>query len=429
MRVAVVSYHTCPLEIPGSGDAGGMNVFVRELALGLATAGVRTDIFTRRASEDAPEVVIAGPGVRVFHVEAGPPRPVGRREAYSHLGGFEQRVAELARRCARSYDVVHSHYWMSGLVGKELAAAWSVPHVQTFHTLHAMKNGGERFVSEALASVRSLSEAFLAHSSELVTVGSEAERRALCDVLGVPPDKTKLVRPGYDPALFGRSAKHRSAEVLKRLAAKAPGLERVLEGRCKLVVAAGRIHPLKRFDLVLEGVELLRRTHPRIGDVAVVVCGGPSGESGEAELARLRSLVASSRRPELTLLAGPLPPVELAGLLAAAHVLVVTSLSESFGLVALEAAAVGTPAVATRSGGIEDVVIDGVTGVLVDRWSAKAVAEGIAALLADDTARISLGARAAEHVAPMTWKASTRSLLGVYAEALGRSTVAAAARK
>lgn len=402
-----------------------MNVFVRELALGLATAGVRTDIFTRRASEDAPEVVIAGPGVRVFHIEAGPPRPLGRREAYSHLGDFERRVAELARRCARSYDFVHSHYWMSGLVGRELAVAWSVPHVQTFHTLQAMKNGGERFAPEALASVRSLVEAFLARTSELVTVGSEAERRAVCDILGVPSDKAKLVRPGYDPNLFGRSAKDRSAEVLQRLAAKAPGLELVLQGRSKLVVAAGRIHPLKRFDLVLEGVELLRRRRPEIGDVAVVVCGGPSGDFGEAELRRLRSLVASSRRPELTLLAGPLPPAELAALLAAADALVVTSLSESFGLVALEAAAVGIPAVATRSGGVEDVVIDGVTGVLVDRWTPQAIAEGIAALLADDATRISLGARAAEHVAPMTWKASARSLLGVYAEALGRSNLAA----
>ena len=421
LRTAVISYHTCPLEPPGMGDAGGLNVFVRELAVALAKSGLRTDIFTRRTSELAPSVVIAGPGVRVFHIDAGPSSPLEKEELVRHLPEFTERIAAMATRCSPSYVLVHSHYWMSGLAGVEISRTWSVPHIQTFHTLHAMKAAAGVPESGEFGELRYEAEVRLAHGSDLLTVGSRAERRILTEFYGADPGKLVDLQPGYDPALFWSdgTGKERHKRNLVRLAECPPALALALEDTSHLLVAAGRIQPLKRFDLAIQAVEIMRRRFPRLGKITLAVCGGPSGSAGVAEHARLVKLAEDSSDPASTLILGPLSRESIAALVRAADLVLVTSLSESFGLIALESLAAGTPVVATRTGGIEEIVEDGSTGRLVDEWSPESLAEAAGRILSDRGVWRSMARKARQAVLDRTWDNVSSRALSIYGCLLG----------
>ncbi len=409
-RIAAISFHTCPLEPPGQGDAGGLNVFVLQLGQALARLGKRVDIFTRCTSEEAPRAVIAGPGVRVVHLEAGPPSPLPKSELAAYMDDFCEAMLAHTERCGFRYDAVHSHYWMSGVAGDALASVNEAPHVHTAHTLERAKRIAGVRADGAIAGLRERFEAEVLAFADVVTAATAHEEELLRTHYAVPPEKIRILTPGYDPFIFTPEGELGPSDWLETRAE----ISALVQSDFPLVVAAGRIQPLKAFDVAVEAVELVRRLDPRLRNVGLLICGGPSGPEGEKELHRLRSLAKASTRPEKTVVTGPVGRRELAALMRRADVVLVTSLTESFGMVALEAQASGTPVVSRAVGGAGEVVEHGVTGFLVDSPDPEAFARAVAAILVDEDLKSSMSREACRRVKGRTWDETARTALEVY---------------
>ncbi len=385
-------------------------MFVLQLGQALARLGKRVDIFTRCASEDAPKVVIAGPGVRVVHLEAGPPSPLPKSELVAYVDDFCEAVLAHTERCGFRYDAVHSHYWMSGPAGDAMASFHEAPHVHTAHTLERAKRlAGVRADGE-IAGLRERLEAEVLGLADVVTAATSHEAELLLAHYAVPPEKVRILPPGFDPAVFtpeGERLPPGWGETRGEVSA-------LLRSDAPLVVAAGRIQPLKAFGVAIRAIEHVRRSHPRMRDVGLLICGGPSGPEGDRELEELQSLAAASSRPEKTVISGPVVRRELAAFMRRADVFLVTSLTESFGMVALEAQACGTPVVSRAVGGAGEVVEHGVTGFLVDSPDPEDFAEAVVTILADEGIKSSMGREAAERVKGRTWDETARTALDAY---------------
>ena len=412
LRVAAISYHTCPLEPPGTGDSGGLNVFVLSLAQALARRGARVDIYTRKSVSEAAHVVIAGPGVRVIHVEAGPPRSLSKIELASYRWEFAEGVARYAERCFLPYDVVHSHYWMSGPAALRLALPSGAAHFHTFHTLQVAKEMAGASSGSALALERRKLEAELVTRADLLTASTRYEADILKDAYGASEAKIAILPPGYDPAVFDPHGSGRRSS----FSTTSPALDRLLNTSSPLVVAAGRIQPLKGFELAVEAVDRMRSLYPYLANTGFVICGGPSGEDGDKELQRLQAAISSTRDPSRTLLAGPVGRRELADILRRADTLLVTSKTESFGMIALEALACGTPVVATDSGGVSEIVDNGVTGVVISSREPEALARALGELLSSPQRLRKMGREAARSVGHLTWDRVAEAFLNTYLE-------------
>lgn len=410
-RIAAVSYHTCPLEQPGTGDSGGLNVFVLGMAQALARRGSRVDVFTRRSAPDSPQVVIAGPGVRIVHIDAGPAEPLGKAALSEYVEEFGRRTVEYAARCSVAYDVVHSHYWMSGPAADALAAEYDARRVHTSHTLQAARDRSAGATGDdGIASLRRSTEEVTLRRADIVTASTSYEAGILQRDYGVPESRIFMLSPGFDPAVFSPKGDPLSAEFL--------GVHRDVAAlylsERPLVVAAGRIQPLKGFGLAVEAVERMRCLYPDLSDAGLLICGGPSGEDGELELERIRALVAASGRPESTLVTDPVGRRELGAILRRADLLVVTSRTESFGMIALEALACGTPVVATTSGGVDEMVHNGVTGAIVESRDPDTLAWAMGEILIRKDRSRAMGRAAAASVRDLTWDRVAADTLSVY---------------
>ncbi len=397
-RIAFVSYHTCPLEQPGQGDAGGLNVFVLDFAQALARRGVRVDIFTRLTSPGGPPVVIAGPGVRVIHLEAGPAEPLSKTELADHIESFGMQITDYAERCGVSYSLVHSHYWMSGMAARRVAARFGIPHVHTSHSLQAALDRSGVAEGTDLSSMRRSSEREILNGVDIVTASTEFEFEILTNEYGVTPERICMLSPGFDPAVFNPEAGADGEPIASR-----KDLASFLTRESRVVVAAGRIQPLKGFDLAVNAVERLRASNPALSDTALLICGGPSGPNGESELLRIKELISATSRPAGTLLAGSVSRRQMAEILRRADLVLVTSKSESFGMIALESLACGTPVVATKAGGVGELIQDGVTGRVLDSRDPDDLARIMGELLGDPERLTSMGEAASASVAEMTW--------------------------
>ena len=397
-QVAVLAYHSSPLAEPGAGDAGGMTVYVRKVAEALATRGIRSDIFTR-ATELSRPVTELYPGVRVVAIAAGPPVPLSKDELRTYIGGFASGVGAFGDGVARGYDVVHSHYWQSGLAGAQVARAWDVPFVHSQHTLARVKN---RFLAPGDApepQSRIEGETEVVASADVLIASTDDERRQLATLYDVPQDRLKVVHPGVDRAMFnphGRDAA-RAALGLRDEA---------------MIVYVGRIQPLKGLELGIRAVEELAGGLDR--PVVFYVVGGVSGSSGARELTRLRALADSLGVSPNVRFAGPTEHTAVPDFYRAADVCVVCSYSESFGLAALEAHACGTPVVGTAVGGLSHIVHDGESGWLVGSRDPRVFAGRLARLLRDPELWRRFSARASEAVAPFSWEATATGLLDLY---------------
>lgn len=398
-RVAVLSLHTSPVEQPGTGDSGGLNVYVRKVAEAMGRNGVLSDIYTRKTSPNDPEVRTLAPGVRVLAVPVGPARRLSK-ERLPHLA--QDFAEEVARRALVEgpYDVVHAHYWLSGMAGGILSERWGVPLIASFHTLARVKELiGDTEPAEP--PVRTEGETYVINAAARVIASTELERAQLTELYGAAPDRVAVVPPGIDLELFrpeGRDAARR----------------RMGFGAEPTVVFVGRLQPLKGAHVALQTMARLRRMVP---DARLVIAGDDSPR-GRGERARLRLTARRLGIGANVTFMDPLPHEELPTLYRAADALILPSASESFGLVALEASACETPVVASAVGGLRLIVRDGETGYLVPGRDPDGFAAALSRILADPRVRRRLGGNGVRLARRYPWSATARGLLEAYASVM-----------
>ncbi len=412
----MLSVHTSPLEQPGTGDAGGLNVYVVELAKGLARRGIEVEIFTRATSSQragADETVELADGVLVRHVLAGPLSGLGKDDLPGQLCAFTAGVMrEQAFHPPGWYDVVHSHYWLSGQVGWLVADRWNVPLVHTMHTMAKVKNAALAAGDAPEPPGREIGEEQVVLAADRLIANTHTEARELIDLYGADAHRVAVVSPGVDLDAF-RPAGDRAA---LRLSLGLPPDGQIL-------LFAGRMQPLKAPDVLIKAAAAMLRTDPGLRNrLAVVLVGGPSGSglarpTELADLATSLGLMGVPGVPDVVHFRPPISRADLARHYAAADVVVVPSYNESFGLVAIEAQACGTPVVAAKVGGLAVAVADGVSGMLVPDHEPTTWARILAGLLANpvELARLSEGAR--RHAQSFGWDACVSAVLDVYCEA------------
>jgi D-inositol-3-phosphate glycosyltransferase len=408
--VATLSVHTSPLDQPGAGDAGGMNVYIVEVSRRLAERGIAVDVFTRATSSDLPPVVEMSPGVTVRHVSAGPFEGLGKEELPGQLCAFTAAVLrEEAQHEPGFYDVVHSHYWLSGQVGWLASDRWNVPLVHTAHTLAKVKNAALADGDRPEPRARVIGEEQVVAEADRLIANTAEEARQLVDHYGADPARTLVVPPGVDLDRFSpgdRKAARRSVGV---------------PADALLLLFVGRIQPLKAPDVLLGAAAQLLADDPALRDrLRVDVIGAPSGSGLEAPR-QLQELAARLGIADLVRFLPPQPPERLAEHYRAADVTVVPSHNESFGLVALEAQACGTPVVAAAVGGLRTAVRDGVSGVLVDGHDPAGYAAAVRTVMGR---RELLAAGARRHASQFSWERTADSLVAAYvqsAEELARA--------
>jgi D-inositol-3-phosphate glycosyltransferase len=406
-RVATISVHTSPLDQPGTGDAGGLNVYVVEVARLLAARGVEVEIFTRAVCRDAPPVTELAPGVLVRQLVAGPFEELDKADLPAQLCSFTLEVlrAEAAHAPGR-YDLVHAHYWLSGLVGAVAKERWGVPLVQTMHTLGRVKNAALAAGDAAEPAVRIRGEAEVVAAADRLVASTAAEAGDLVGMYGADPSRVRTVSPGVDPAVFCPGSKFAAR---RRLGLPADAV---------LLMFAGRVQPLKAPHVVLHAAARLIAADPALaGRLVVAFVGGPSG-SGRADPDQLAELAARLGIAHLVRLEPPCPQAELADWYRAATTVLVPSYSESFGLVAAEAQACGTPVVAAAVGGLRTAVADGVSGVLVPGHDPADYARVLRELIGSPQRLASLSAGAVAHAARFSWAEAVDELLRVYTGAM-----------
>ena len=416
-RVATLSVHTSPLEQPGAGDAGGMNVYVVEVSRRLAERGIAVDVFTRATSGDLPPVVEMSPGVTVRHVTAGPFEGLGKQELPAQLCAFTAAVMrEEAQHEPGHFDVVHSHYWLSGQVGWLARDRWGVPLVHSAHTLAKVKNAALAAGDEPEPRARVIGEEQVVAVADRLVANTADEARQLVDFYDADPWRTLVIPPGVDLRRF-RPGDRQAA---RRRIGVAPD--------AVVLLFVGRIQPLKAPDVLLRAAAEMLAVDPALrARLQVLVVGAPSG-SGLQEPRRLQELAVHLGVADVVRFVPPQPPEQLADHYRAADVAVVPSHNESFGLVALEAQACGTPVVAAAVGGLCTAVDDGVSGLLVAGRDPAGYAAAIGRVL---ERRELLAAGARRHAAAFSWDRTVDSLVAAYSAAMGEvaaERTAAAAR-
>ncbi|GAB2931104.1 D-inositol-3-phosphate glycosyltransferase [Rhodococcus aerolatus] len=404
-RVAVLSVHTSPLAQPGTGDAGGMNVYVLQTALRLAERGVEVEIFTRATSSRDEPVVAAAPGVTVRHVLAGPFEGLDKTDLPAQLCAFTAGVLRTeAVQDPGYYDLVHSHYWLSGQVGWLARDRWGVPLVHTAHTLAGVKNAALAEGDTAEPRMRVIGEQQVVDEADRLVANTTAEAAQLVALHGADPARTDVIAPGAD------LDRYRPGD---RAAARA---HLGLDPAAVVLTFVGRIQPLKAPDVLLRAAAELRARTPDL-PLVVLVVGGPSG-SGLERPESLVALAAELGISDVVRFLPPRPADELAEVYRASDLVAVPSHSESFGLVALEAQACGTPVVAADVGGLGVAVRAGVTGLLVPTHRTNDWADALGSLVADPGRRAAMAAAAPAHAAGFSWERTADGLLTSYSRAL-----------
>lgn len=400
-RLAVLSTHTSPQARAGTTKAGGMNVYVSDLSRHLARVGWDVDIYTRRDRIDAPDVEELSPGARLFHVDAGPPVALPPIEVAAHVSDFTSGLQEIAAR-NEPYDLIHSHYWVAGLSGIELSRQWQIPHAVMFHTLGALKE----VFQQSEPAFRIAGERRVVTCADAIIGATSHERAFLIGQYQADASRVQVVPCGVDLEMFHPEG---VGESRRRLAASVPELG-VEEGPAILFV--GRLEQSKGADLLVRALPLIE-SRP---DSRLWIVGGD--ERDEGERARLKALADDCGVGPRVRFVNAVERGQLPDLYRAASVCAVPSAYESFGLVAVEAMASGTPSVATRVGGLASTISDGTTGLLVGDRNPRGFAAAIDRLLANESLRQRMGAAAADEMAVYSWHSVTRSILDVYEELL-----------
>ena len=389
-RLAVLSLHTSPLAQPGTGDGGGMNVYVREFSSALARAGVECDVFTRASSDDLAPVMDIEPGFRLHHIAAGPPAPLPKEALIDVVDEFADGVLKsMTTPGIRGggedlpYDAVHANYWLSGIAGHTIKHQLDLPLVSTFHTLDRVKAEDSPEEVEAHSRhIRAEAEASIIRCSDTVLASCSVEAAQITELYGADPSRIRIVAPGVDHAFFG------------------PGDRAQARRALDLPVAVATLASVLRDS----------------PDAHLVVVGGPSGPRGDEEVARIDALVDGLGLRDRVLFVPPRPHELLSTFYRAADVCLVPSRSESFGLVALEAAACGTPVVASDVGGLRSLVDHGRTGYLVEEPDPEAYAGWVRQILAEPLLAERLSTGSVLRARRYTWARAANLLVDIYAD-------------
>jgi D-inositol-3-phosphate glycosyltransferase len=411
LRIAMLSVHTCPLATLGGKKTGGMNVYVRELSKELSRHGIRVDVFTRSQDPCVPHVndTALGEHARVVHVPAGPEAPLSTKEIHPYLPEFVSNVQAFAASQNLSYDLIHSHYWLSGLVAQELSTAWGVPFVQMFHTLGHMKNRIARDDSEREPELRIRSEGQIMRTASRLIAATPAERVQLMWLYGADMRKIRVIPPGVDTQKF--------YPIPKAEARRAIGIPETSQ----MLLFVGRIEPLKGIDTLMQAIARLREhiEHCLKRLCLTIIGGEPDAEdSADAEMQRLKALRDKLDLGELVTFLGARSQDTLQYYYSAAEVVVVPSYYESFGMVALEAMACGTPVIASEVGGLAFLIQDGITGFHVPDRDPEELAGKICLLLENEDLHREMSIAAVEHAQQYSWARIAPRIEEVYWELL-----------
>ena len=404
-RIATVMVHTSPLDQPGIGDAGGMNIYVLESAQRMASMGVSVDIFTRRTDASQPDIVEISAGVRVRHIDCGH-GSLTKEQLPAHIAGLSKEFLRILK--TDNYDVIHSHYWISGKVAMPAAKELGIPLVHTMHTMARVKNLNLAEGETPEPMIRVQGETQVVAAADALIANTDAEGASLVSLYDACPDIVHVVSPGVD--LYTFTAGNGRSTARTEVGLPQDGL---------VVSFVGRIQPHKGPEVLIRATsELVKHTPLLRHKLIVNVIGGASGANTE-EVDRLKELSSWLGIDDVVRFAPPVSRTDLPQWYRAADLVVVPSYSESFGLVALEAQACGTPVVATAVGGLRTAVADGISGVLVDGHDPKAWSSVIARLLQEPQRRVLLSMGAIEHASHFGWDATARGTLDIYDQVIG----------
>ena len=410
----MLSFHTCPLATLGGKDTGGMNVYVRDLTRELGRQGIGVDVFTRSQDEHQPHVKEdLGHGNRVIHIPAGPETPLPKHILYQHVPEFVGGVREFARAQGQTYDLIHAHYWLSGAAAESLRAAWGAPFVQMFHTLGEMKNRVALNPAERESDLRLRVETGLLRDADRLVAATLAERAQMEWLYHADVSRVTIIPPGVDVNLFYPRP---AAEAKQRIG---------IDPKLKMLLFVGRIEPLKGVGTLLQAVALLRRRG--VGDcrrLCLSIIGGDpdvntlNAYTKNAEMDRLQAMRQALGITDVVTFVGKQDQDALADYYAAAEAVVMPSHYESFGMVALEAMACGTPVIASEVGGLAFLVRDGETGLHVPDQDPAALADQICRIITDPDLRTRLSEQAARYGLDYAWPVIAKKVVGLYEEML-----------
>ena len=404
--------HTSPLDQPGAGDAGGMNIYVVESAERMAAMGVSVDIFTRRHNPDLPDNVELSPSVRVRHLDVGA-YSATKEELPALIPNLSEAFSKVLDN--EKYDVLHSHYWISGKVAMPVAKKFGIPLAHTMHTMARVKNMNLAEGERPEPMIRVQGETQVVAAADALIANTDAEAASLVSLYEACPDNVSVVSPGVDLYTF-------TAGNGRKAAREAVGLPQ----DAHILAFVGRIQPHKGPEVLIRAVaEMLSHSPHLRSKLITVIMGGASG-SGLGEVERLKDLVSWLNISDVVRFEKPVPRAQLTQWYRAADLVCVPSYSESFGLVALEAQACGTPVVATAVGGLRTAVADGISGVLVDGHDPRAWSSVLARLIQEPQRRVLLSMGAIEHASHFGWDATARGTLDIYDRIIATS---ASARK
>ena len=405
--------HTSPLDQPGAGDAGGMNIYVVESAERMAAMGLSVDIFTRRHNPDLPDIVELSPGVRVRHLNIGACNAT-KEDLPALIPNLSEAFSKVLED--EKYDVLHSHYWISGKVAMPVAKKYGIPLAHTMHTMARVKNMNLAEGERPEPMIRVQGETQVVAAADALIANTDAEAASLVSLYEACPDNVSVVSPGVDLYTFTAGSGRKAAR-------EGVGLPQ----DAHILAFVGRIQPHKGPEVLIRAVaEMLSHSPHLHTKLITVIMGGASG-SGVGEVERLKDLVSWLNISDVVRFENPVPRAQLPQWYRAADLVCVPSYSESFGLVALEAQACGTPVVATAVGGLRTAVADGISGVLVDGHDPRAWSSVLARLIQEPQRRVLLSMGAIEHASHFGWDATARGTLDIYDRIIATSASAASA--
>lgn len=411
INVAMLSYHTCPLATLGGKDTGGMNVYVHQLTRTLGKLGIRVDVFTRSQDEHVPHVLHdLGYHNRVVHIPAGPEVPLPKAELERYIPKFVQGIKIFAESKNIQYDLIHSHYWMSGLAAIELSNAWNIPFLHMFHTLVLMKNRIAQSPQEMEGEYRILGEKKVISKANRIIAATLAEKSQLEFLYEAPSSKISVIPPGVDTRHFYPIPKDEAKEVVG------------VPDDSHTILFVGRIEPLKGIDKLIQAISIIQNNGElRCCPHNLVIIGGEPNAKPEdmnAEMARLQDMVEDLGIENFVIFLGKQDQQMLPYYYSASEIVVMPSHYESFGMVALEAMACGTPVVASQVGGLAFLVRDGETGFVVPGNDVHLLAKRLVELIKDKELRNKLGNKSAEYAQLYAWENISEKMIEVYNQVL-----------